>query len=150
MRRLPLSRLLTQMPYHRPATSYGFTRRREDAWPASDLLSLPSHLRPDHAETLDLILRQSIYVLQSRRGYRTNTDAHILAYFASQLHRRHHKTPPATVLDLGAGVGMVSLLFARANNPAALHLVEIQGPLASRARRNLAAQCHCQCARAHA
>lgn len=119
---------------------YGYTRRREDAWPSDDLAVLPAHLRPDKAETLDLILRQNVYLLQARRGYRANTDSFVLPYFASHIlasKRRLNCTSTARVLELGAGTGLVSILFARANSPVDVHLVELQGQLVQRAIRNL-------------
>lgn len=128
------SHRLPSIPTRRHSTT--FTRRQSDAWPISDLLQLPPHLRPQQTETLDLILRQSIYLIQSRRGYRANTDAHILAYFAWKL-SKPHQTKPLNVLDLGSGVGLVSLLFSRAHPPASLHLVEFQPSLVSRAFRNV-------------
>lgn len=121
-----------------------FTRRPSDAWPPQDIRSLPAHLRPNTDETLDLILRQKIYLLQARRGYRANVDSHILANFASSRYR--HLTPQLNhlpelprprVLDLGAGSGIVSILFCRAHPPSALHLIELQPQLADRALRNL-------------
>lgn len=118
------------------AEHYGFTRRPSDYWPSDDIASLAPHLRPDKAETLDLILRQKIYLLQSRRGYRVNTDSHILAYFASNVYKKRTRTP-LRVLDLGAGVGLASILFAKAHATSNLHMVELQGQLVSRARRNL-------------
>lgn len=120
---------------------YGYTRRRSDYWPEEDLQTLAPALRPDRAETLDLILRQKVYLLQSRRGYRATTDSHVLAFFSSanlpHSLRQEHSGRPLRVLELGAGVGLVSILFALANSPCHLDLVELQGPLANRARRNL-------------
>lgn len=123
-----------------PTEEYGFTRRKSDYWCPQDIASLPKHLRPDNGETLDLILRQKIYLLQSRRGYRANTDSHVLAFFASQVYNRCYNAferKPLRILDLGAGVGLVSILFAKAHSPTNVHLVELQGQLANRARRNL-------------
>lgn len=119
--------------------AYGYTRRRTDYWDKSDIESLPTRLQPDKCETLDLILRQKVYLLQSRRGYRANTDAHVLAFFASEEYKKAAKPgrEGLRVLDLGAGVGLVSILFAKAHNPSELHLVELQGQLANRAMRNL-------------
>ncbi|CAN8068915.1 unnamed protein product [Agarophyton chilense] len=119
---------------------YGFTRRRSDYWDQKDIDSLPQHLRPHSDETLDLILRQKVYLLQARRGYRVNTDAHILAYFASTAYRKlpgARTRRPLRVLDLGSGVGLVSMLFAKAHNPCLLTLIENQTQLVHRARRNL-------------
>lgn len=118
-------------------STYGFTRRAKDAWSKQDIADLPSELRPDHAETLDLILRKRIYLVQSRRGYRANTDSQLVAYFACQ--RLSRSFEPLRVLDLGAGNGLISVLFGRAYGADAcrLWLVELQGQLAERARRNL-------------
>ncbi|PXF46583.1 tRNA1(Val) (adenine(37)-N6)-methyltransferase [Gracilariopsis chorda] len=119
---------------------YGFTRRRSDYWPKADIQSLPPNLRPQSNETLDLILRQKVYLIQSRKGYRVNTDAHMLAYFASERFiavKGKYMTKPLRVLDLGAGVGLVSILFAKAHKPGALCLIELQEQLVRRAKINL-------------
>lgn len=118
----------------------GFTRRLSDAWPESDLATLPHHVRPRCGETLDLILRQKVYLLQARRGYRANIDSHVLAQFASDKYTlcvpgSCSKSP--RVLDLGAGSGVVSILFSRAHSPSSLYLLELQPQLADRASRNL-------------
>lgn len=123
-------------------STYGFTRRAKDAWSDQDIADLPTELRPDHAETLDLILRKRIYLLQSRRGYRANTDSQTLSYFACLRLARSAAVAsetPLRVLDLGAGNGLVSVLFARAFGPGTcrLWLLELQGQLVDRARRNL-------------
>lgn len=126
-------------------SDYGFTRRPKDAWSAQDIADLPEPLRPDRAETLDLILRKRIYLLQSRRGYRANTDSQVLAYFAW---RRAQSAAAAAaeragrdlrVLDLGAGNGLVSVLYARATgvDRCVVRQIELQGQLALRAARNL-------------
>lgn len=131
------------MPEPEPASSYRFTRRRKDAWSEQDIADLPEALRPDQAETLDLILRKRIYLLQSRRGYRANTDSQVLAFFAW---RRLRTLPPIDadggdlrVLDLGAGNGLVSVLFARAHGVDRCFVtqLELQGQLAGRAARNM-------------
>lgn len=119
----------------------GFTRRPSDSWDPEELKTLPSQLRPVHGETLDLILRQKAYLLQSRRGYRANVDSHMLAYFASEEYSRisHNGLPkPVRVLDLGAGNGLVSILFARAHQMSNVHMIELQPQLAERAGRNIA------------
>lgn len=122
-------------------TRYGFTRRTSDAWPEEDLAVLPGHLRPSGSETLDLILHQKIYMLQARRGYRVNIDSHVLAYFASRMYMKTitASTPkrPLRILDIGAGVGTVSILFAKAHAPHELHMLELQSQLVDRASRNL-------------
>lgn len=121
-------------------STYGFTRRKSDSWDENDLATLCPHLRPDYSETLDLILRQKIYLLQSRKGYRANTDSHILAYYAWDALNRsacNEKLKPLRVLDIGAGNGMVSILFSKAHATSNLQMLELQGQLASRARRNL-------------
>ena len=124
------------LPKERP----GFTRRSSDSWDPEELRTLPMHLRPVQGETLDLILRQKAYLLQSRRGYRANVDSHILAHFAFGEYRRVStgKPPkPVRVLDLGAGNGLVSILFARAHQLTKVHMIELQPQLAERARRNI-------------
>lgn len=118
----------------------GYTRRVSDSWDEQELQTLPQHLRPIRGETLDLILRHRIYLLQSRRGYRANVDSHILAHFASDVCNRALYRPGRQglrVLDLGAGNGLVSILFARWQGSCSVTMVELQPQLADRARRNM-------------
>lgn len=118
----------------------GFTRRPSDSWDFEELKTLPKDLRPVPGETLDLILRQKVYLLQSRRGYRANVDSHMLALFASDMYRREvhgMDLGKVRVLDLGAGNGLISILFAKAHELCQVHLVELQPKLAQLARRNL-------------
>mmetsp|Transcript_6077 Transcript_6077/g.14734 ORF Transcript_6077/g.14734 Transcript_6077/m.14734 type:complete len:341 (-) Transcript_6077:1246-2268(-) len=126
-----------------PSSCETHTRLARHAWSPEDLAVLPQHLRPMTGETLDLILRKRVFLLQSRRGYRANTDSQVLAFFAVQRLRRRFSawTKPFNVVDLGAGNGLVAILFAlslrhRADVPL-LHLLELQESLADRARRNL-------------
>lgn len=153
-----ITRLRHAIPHLQPT----YTRRASDAWPPEELLTLPSEIRPRTDETLDLILRRKIFLLQARRGYRANVDSHILANFSSSCYTAKQlptdnaqvsasvlRRPPR-VLDIGAGSGIVSILFCRKHHhhispsasPSAsdhnlLHLVELQPQLADRARRNL-------------
>lgn len=136
-----IQRTCHQAPCPADQSRFGFTRRKSDAWSETDLAVLPHHLKPSMSETLDLILHQKIYMLQARRGYRANIDSHLLAYFASCMYNKTitSTTPkrPLRVLDIGAGVGTVSILFAKAHPPYDLHMLELQPQLADRARRNL-------------
>lgn len=120
-----------------------FTRRRSDSWDDDELRTLSEDLRPMKEETLDLILRQKIYLLQSRRGYRANVDSHVLAYFAAEVYNAGKDDRGTAnylrVLDLGAGNGLVSILFAKSHYPCNthVHMLELQPQLANRARRNM-------------
>lgn len=123
-----------------PHTRLGFARRPCDSWFARDILTLPPEIRPRIGETLDLILRERIFLLQARPGYRVNVDSHVLALFAVQQLRAITGTCISLprVLDLGAGTGLVGILFSRACPPSKLSLIELQHVLADRAFRNLA------------
>jgi tRNA1(Val) A37 N6-methylase TrmN6 len=122
------------------ASSPAYTRRTRDAWPAQEMALIPVPHRPSAAETLDLILRAKVLLLQSRSGYRANTDSLTLAYYAWTCYRDAPSAVPATFLDLGAGNGLVSLLFGLrvGRRSGAMTLIELQEDLASRAERNLA------------
>lgn len=96
------------------------------------VLEEPLALDPSHDESLDVLLRGQVHLLQSRRGYRTSVDAMALAWFAAA------QQPDAVrLLELGAGSGLVSLLLLRALPAAKAHLLELQPQLARRAERNL-------------
>lgn len=120
-----------------------FTRRFSDSWDNGELLTLPEDLRPVKGETLDLILHQKIYLLQSRRGYRANVDSHILAYFAAEIYNNDKQDDRTAsylrVLDLGAGNGLVSILFAKSHHSCNtyVHMLELQPQLANLAKRNM-------------
>eukprot|EP00186_Timspurckia_oligopyrenoides_P003093 CAMPEP_0182443698 /NCGR_PEP_ID=MMETSP1172-20130603/2361_1 /TAXON_ID=708627 /ORGANISM="Timspurckia oligopyrenoides, Strain CCMP3278" /LENGTH=325 /DNA_ID=CAMNT_0024639055 /DNA_START=154 /DNA_END=1131 /DNA_ORIENTATION=+ len=124
--------------------SKSYTRRKRDAWGAEDLSRLPVELHPKEDETLDLILRRKILLLQSRRGYRANTDSQVLGFFAQQCFRTYAQqlaisdASPSHILDLGAANGLVSLLLAKSFPSAHIYLLEIQKSLCERAKRNMA------------
>lgn len=85
---------------------------------------------PGGEETLDTFYHGRILVLQKKRGYRFSLDAPLLADFI--------ETRPAdTLLELGSGSGIISLLLSR--KPfRRIVCVEIQPVLADLARRNIA------------
>jgi tRNA1(Val) A37 N6-methylase TrmN6 len=78
-----------------------------------------------------------LHQLQSRRGYRANTDSWVLAYAAwSDL--EHSSSKPLSVVDLGAGNGLASIIFGlRSQRLATMCLVEFQEQLALKACRNM-------------
>lgn len=84
-------------------------------------------------ETLDLLLRDRVALLQARTGYRTSVDSLLLAAFASAL----PGSPPSRFIDLGAGTGLVAMLLALHAEQSHATLVERQASMAARARRNL-------------
>jgi len=123
-------------PEPEPSTAVTYTRIPHYAWRPDDLARLPEELRPLPAETLDLILRKRVFLLQARRGYRANTDSQVLAYAATRSigwgqGRNLH------LLDLGCGNGLVSILMGQAHRDMFLHMVELQSSLCNRARRNI-------------
>lgn len=84
------------------------------------------------AFTEDAFCSGSLTVRQPREGYRFSIDAVLLAG-----HVRPRRG--ATVLDLGAGCGIISLLLARRRPDLRIVAVEVQEPLAALARRNVEA-----------
>ena len=78
---------------------------------------------PFSDETLDVLFRRRLLLLQARKGYRCNVDSLLLAAHAAEALRRRvsvKKTkysPPPRVADLGAGAGVVG--FAVALRPVA-------------------------------
>lgn len=69
--------------------------------------------------------------LQPRHGYRFSVDAVLLAHFFTP-------EPEASILDLGAGCGIVSLILSHRYPTATLVALEIQPRLAEIIRRNVA------------
>jgi tRNA1Val (adenine37-N6)-methyltransferase len=68
---------------------------------------------------------------QPRRGYRFSVEAVLLARFAAA-------RPAARVLELGAGCGVVALIFAALARPREVVALEIQPALAALIARNAA------------
>ena len=102
---------------------------------------------PDPDETLDVLFRRRLLILQARRGYRCNVDSLILA---AHVAARMDWSPSPRVADLGAGAGVVGLALALRGTPtpdgeirrrddgARALLVEQQPALARRCERNAA------------
>jgi len=81
-------------------------------------------------ETLDALFNGRLKMFQSRAGYRFSLDALLLSRFAVV-------RPNETVVDLGAGNGVVSLILASLHPQVAITAVEFQAALAARAERNV-------------
>jgi tRNA1Val (adenine37-N6)-methyltransferase len=80
-------------------------------------------------ETLDSFYHGRVRLIQKRRGYRFSVDAPLLADFIET-------RPGETLLELGAGNGVISLLLGR--RPfRRITALEIQPGLAALARRNV-------------
>ena len=88
-------------------------------------------IEPIAEETLDSILGGALRLYQPRRGYRFSVEAVLLARFAA-VH------PAARVLELGAGCGVVALMFAALARPREVVALEIQPALAALIARNAA------------
>jgi len=82
-------------------------------------------------ETLDSILSGALRLYQPRRGYRFSVEAVLLARFAAA-------RPAARVLELGAGCGVVALMFAALAGPREVVALEVQPALAALIARNAA------------
>jgi tRNA1Val (adenine37-N6)-methyltransferase len=82
-------------------------------------------------ETLDPILGGALRLYQPRRGYRFSVEAVLLARFAAA-------RPAARVLELGAGCGVVALIYAALARPREVVAIEIQPALAALIARNAA------------
>ena len=80
-------------------------------------------------ETLDSILGGALRLYQPRRGYRFSVDSVLLARFAAA-------RPAARVLELGAGCGVVALIYAALIKPREVVAIEIQPTLAGLIARN--------------
>jgi len=80
-------------------------------------------------ETLDSILGGALHLYQPRRGYRFSVESVLLARFAAA-------RPAVRVLELGAGCGVVGLIYAALIKPREVVALEIQPALAGLIARN--------------
>jgi len=80
-------------------------------------------------ETLDSILGGALRLYQPRRGYRFSVESVLLARFAAA-------RPVRRVLELGAGCGVVALIYAALAKPREVVAIEIQPALAALIARN--------------
>lgn len=85
-------------------------------------------MKQETEETLDSI--RDIRIIQAKDGYRFSIDALLLEHFISA--KRLQKG-----VELGAGSGIISILLAARLKGAKIIAVEVQKPLAERARRNV-------------
>jgi len=85
-------------------------------------------MKQDTEETLDSI--RDIKIIQAKDGYRFSIDAVLLENFISA--KRLQKG-----VELGAGSGIISILLASRMKGPKIIAVEVQKPLAERARRNV-------------
>ncbi len=74
-------------------------------------------IEPGPHETLDTLSTAGIRMLQPRRGYRYSLDSLILAFFL-------HLQKGGSVVDLGAGTGVISMILAK--RYPACHIVSIE------------------------
>lgn len=81
--------------------------------------------------SLDSLLGGAVSFTQPKTGYRVNVDSILLASFASTGRRAR------LALDLGAGVGVLSLLLYHQRSATQLILIERDAELAELARENL-------------
>lgn len=81
------------------------------------------------AETLDIIRRWDLKILQGSRGYRFSIDSLILAHLAQPNSR-------GMILDMGTGCGILALILARRFPEAQVKGIEIQKEMVRRAIRN--------------
>ncbi len=89
---------------------------------------MKTDLKPGPGETLDSI--KDIKLFQAKNGYRFSVDALLLENFISA--KRLEKG-----LELGTGSGIISILLSKRIKKAKIFAVEIQKPLAGRAKRNV-------------
>ena len=117
---------------------------------------------PSSDETLDVLFRRRLLLLQARRGYRCNVDSLVLAAHvaagdgwrraserprddvdldeseaaASKRKERRIRPRPPVVADLGAGNGVIGISLALRRADAEVLCVEQQPSLAARCARN--------------
>ncbi|MDQ7785677.1 MAG: methyltransferase [Desulfomonilaceae bacterium] len=81
-------------------------------------------------ESINGLFRNKVRVIQARRGYRVSEDAIILTWFAGP-------NPGGLILDAGTGCGVIAFGLAVRHPSIRVVALEIQEPLADRARRGV-------------
>mmetsp|Transcript_73 Transcript_73/g.216 ORF Transcript_73/g.216 Transcript_73/m.216 type:complete len:380 (-) Transcript_73:9-1148(-) len=93
-------------------------------------------VQPD--ETLDVIFRHRVLLLQSRKGYRTTSDAMLLTCRAAELWNEVHgdDASPNIVVDVCAGSGVVGIGLGLRYAKSDVLALELQSQFAERCHRN--------------
>lgn len=82
-------------------------------------------------ETIDELRAYGLRIIQPRHGYRYSLDPLLLARFCAEL------KPGGTIIDMGAGCGIISLVLARINPAASVVAVENNPEMAALVERNI-------------
>lgn len=97
----------------------------ENQNPATDILK--------HDLSQDTLFRGRLVCWQYRNGYRFSVDAILLAHF---IHPNKH-----SIIDLGAGSGVISLILSYRNPSVNITCLELQDSLCKLIRTNIEANC---------
>ena len=87
-------------------------------------------------ETVDKILRGKISIIQLKKGYRYGFEAVFLAAFVNG-YLKKFKKKNFTLVDVGSGVGTISLIIAYKNNEANISAIENNDYYLENANRNI-------------
>lgn len=87
-------------------------------------------------ESLEVMDDRALKVIQSRDGYRYNSDSFLLADFVVD-RIRELKRPPGAIVDLGTGCGILALMMAKSKLFSKVSAFEVQEGLFGLAKRNI-------------
>ena len=87
-------------------------------------------------ETVDKILRGKISIIQLKKGYRYGFEAVFLAAFVNG-YLKKFKKKNFSLVDVGSGVGTISLIIAYKNNGANISAIENNDYYLENANRNI-------------
>ena len=89
-------------------------------------------------ETLDVLFRHRVILLQARKGYRTNSDAMLLACRAAEIWNEVYgaDASPNVVVDMCAGSGVVGISLGLRYPKSDILALELQPAFADRCYRN--------------
>lgn len=101
------------------------------------LQKLEAYMNNFNNETIEVMPDLDLKIIQSKTGYRFNSDSFFLVDFVVSLLKDKVGVAQNKIIDLGAGSGVLSLLIAKKLNFKQIDAIEIQQSLFDLLKRNI-------------